>query len=918
MKTSSTHFWFIKVTILFLLLACFLPKVKAQTNAYLTFSCKDSLLADDKSAFVYNHATIVNTFSQVVSFNCTIDVPAGWSLLSQNNIFIQLSPGESYPLSITLNRLKYAASIWKDVKIKLCLKNTHDTSYYSFVVKTNPITNFRARAVIRDITVNDKTKEVELPIRILNTGNVLQQYVLHYANEKINLQSDIKILLQPGKDTVYNYKLKLPDRIKKQIIQEEIFLTITGAKDKIGLYSFLLSRTSSYRKINKSAFETFPFTFETGVLTINNQYTGYFAFDGAYPFKKDYIFSFNYHSKQFGIESVQQNNINVGLVHKKWGLQVGQISEIGPFVNFGTGFKIIYNKSLEEGVSLFANKSNLSFINAINFGVATKFKIKKVQLFQEIVGNFDKQKNRNSFIQDNKITIVNTKKMLIDANVGVGFSADTKLSKFELPNTSGYSVGYHFRDMISKKLVLKSSVQINSDAFPGNFQGYRLQLHNIKWQPTKNIYFGVEFQSTFFKKSFFKDSIFYRSQLLSNNKQYGINTGFSLFKKIGIDIGGGIMKNAVIETNNSPEYKFGTFGLNFTLFKKLSFNANTLVGYNSSLGLQGQDLLLYTVNAGLNCPFGGVQILYDQIPFFVLNGKDQVFSNYQHTLNVGPYLNKSFFRDHLEARLQYNYSKALPEELVLENGALSLAYLNQKTGWNVQFSASTSVNTNTPYKFGMLTIRKKLFLPKIHSRKAYDLKIVLFNDENNDAQKNNNEDALKNVEININSLPYITSEKGIIFIDNTDKGMYEMDFHTIKGLNGLIPAAGFKQSILLEKNNTFYIPFKKGKSISGNVFVTLDTFSNQKFSPDRLKVIVTDSAGEKFTTLTNAKGYYSLGVPAGKYVVTLNPAAFDDVFKPVQMAFSVDLMKAEEIKVNFEIRQRQRKVVRVKSDIKNL
>jgi hypothetical protein len=918
MKNFLTFSCIKKVTMVFLLLTYFYSKTKAQTNAYLSFACKDSLLADDKSAFVYNHATIVNTFSQVVSFNCSIDVPSGWNLLSQNNIFIQLSPGESYPLSITLNRLKYAASVWKEVKIKLCIKNTNDTGYYSFLVKTNPITNFRARAVIREIMVDDKMKEIELPVRILNTGNILQQYVLHYANEKMSLQTDVKISLLPGRDTVYSYKLKLPDRIKKEIIQEEIFLTITGAKDKVGLYSFLLSRTSSYRKINKSAFETFPFIFETGALTINNQYTGYFAFEGAYQFKKNYQFTFNYHSKQFGIEGVQQNNINVGLVHKKWGFYAGQINEIGPFLNFGTGLKIVYNKNLEEGISVFANKSNLSFLNAINLGIATKFKIKKVQLFQEVVGNLDKQKNRNSFIQDNKISIVNSKKMLIDVNVGVGFATDTKSSKYKLSNTSGYSIGYHFRNMISKKMALKSSLQINSDAFPGNFQGYRLQLHNIKWQPSKKIYFGVEFQSTYFKKSFFKDSIFYRSQLLSNNKQYGVNTGFILFKKIGIDIGVGLMKNAVIETSNSPEYKFGSFGLNFVLFKKLSFNANTLVGYNPSLGLQGKEILLYTINAGLNCPFGGVQILYDQIPFFVLKGKEQFFSNYQHTWNVGPYLNKSFFKDKVEARLQYNYSKALPDDFVLENGALSVAYINQKAGWNVQFSASTSVHTIAPYKFGMLTVRKKLFLPKPKSRKFYDLKFILFNDDNNDYLKNNNEEALKKVEVSINNLPYVTNNNGMVFIDNTDKGLYELDFHNTKGLNGLIPAGGFKQNILLEKSKIFFIPFKKGKSISGNIFVALDTFSNQKFSPDRLKVIVTDSAGEKFTTLTNTKGFYSLGVPAGKYLVTLNPAAFDDVFKPVQIAFSVDLMKEEEVKVNFEIKQRQRKVVRIKADIKNL
>lgn len=902
----------------FFLIFCFSQKITAQVNPYLSVTFKDSLLADEKSTFLYNHATIVNTFNQLISFTCIIETPPGWNLLSQNNIYVELAAGQSYPLNITLNRQKFAEANWKKVSLKLNLKNDRDTNYYAFFIKTNPIKTFRARAVVREIILESNAQEAILPVRIINVGNVKQTFSLQYNNQKLGINSNISLTLEPGKDSIFNYRLKLSARLKKLIVKEEVYLTVTGDKDKIGLYSFILTNMASYRKIHSSAFETFPLNIETGIININKKYSGYFALEGAYKIKNDNKFLFNYHSKQFGIDGLQQNIFNIGYNSKKWSLYAGQISEVGPFLNFGNGIKIMYTKSEDEGFSIFANKSTQTFFKGSNMGGSIKLKIKKIIFFDEAMANFDKIKNRNSFIITNKTTFVNNKKILLAVNAGYGFAYNTSQAKFNNQNTFGYSYGYNFKNVVSKKISLQSSVQFNSNAFPGNYQGYRQQTHSTKWQPNKKVYFSINYNLNYFKKSFFRDSIFYRSLLLSNNKQISFNTGVMLFKKIAIDVGSGYMKNAVAEAENPPTFKFGSLGLNFQLFRAINFSGNGIVGVSDGFNSFNQKVYQYSLSAGMSFAYGGVQVLYDQIPYFALKNNEQFFNGYQNLLNYGPYISKSFFRHALEVRGQYNYSKRVPDNFSIENGTISISYLNQKIGLNIQISGSSSINTATPYKFGMFTLRKNIQVSKPYSRKYFDVKLNIFNDENNDGIKNNDEKALRNLEILLNEQPYVSNKKGTVFIDNTDPGKYEIDFHTIKGTDGLIPANGFKQKIELQKNLIINIPFKKGKIISGSIIVVRDSFSTQNFLPDRLKITVTDSKGEKYTTITNSKGQFNIGVPNGKYLVSLNPLAFDDVFKPVQMAFTVDLINNVNEKVIFVIKQKQRKVVMVKSNLKSL
>ena len=121
---------------------------------------------------------------------------------------------------------------------------------------------------------------------------------------------------------------------------------------------------------------------------------------------------------------------------------------------------------------------------------------------------------------------------------------------------------------------------------------------------------------------------------------------------------------------------------------------------------------------------------------------------------------------------------------------------------------------------------------------------------------------------------------------------------------------------MVNGNTQMLIPFKKSRTITGHLAVEIDTISHTAVTIQNYRVTATDSSGEKFSDLTDAHGDFTLSLPAGKYTVALNPAAFaDEAVKPTQISYNVDLVNNEEGIVTFKLVQKKRGVVFIKADL---
>jgi hypothetical protein len=231
---------------------------------------------------------------------------------------------------------------------------------------------------------------------------------------------------------------------------------------------------------------------------------------------------------------------------------------------------------------------------------------------------------------------------------------------------------------------------------------------------------------------------------------------------------------------------------------------------------------------------------------------------------------------------------------------------------NVPISNTTEKFSSLANNSVILSIRKDLNIPNIIKRKYYNLDIILFKDDNLNLRRDEGELGVSDVTVNIVSQRmFITNAEGKITFRNVEQKYYVVDLATVKAPRGYIPSGGYLHYADVKKNTTLEIPYQRGKVISGNVKVVLDSLSStqRKFASDKIKVMAIDSLGNPYKGMTDKNGDYYINVPPGKYKVTLNPDAYSKDLKPVQLFFFVTFegTRDEEI-VNFEIRERKREI----------
>jgi hypothetical protein len=284
-------------------------------------------------------------------------------------------------------------------------------------------------------------------------------------------------------------------------------------------------------------------------------------------------------------------------------------------------------------------------------------------------------------------------------------------------------------------------------------------------------------------------------------------------------------------------------------------------------------------------------------------------------MSITPFVNLRFSRA-FTGSVNYSVAKSLFDDVITTFAGVNLVYNNKRNGLYATLAGNLPVS-NTSENFSalannsvILSVRKDLSVPNIFKRKYYDLKIVLFKDENLNNKYDDGEEGINDVTINIVSQRmFITDRKGVAMFKNAEKKYYVIDVASTKAPRGYIPASGHLHYINLQKNGTLEIPYHKGKVIAGKVTVTLDSLTLKQFRADKLKVMAIDTLGNTYKSLTDANGNYFINVPPGWYKVSLNPDAYTKDLKPVQMFFIVDMNKPEdEQTVNFEIKENKRQI----------
>ncbi|WP_123985168.1 hypothetical protein [Taibaiella soli] len=870
-----------------------------------------------------NNITIVNIYNRRLSLVLHLDVPKGINLISQNDVVVELNPGENQVVPITLGVDKTTLADMKEVKLDIRLKNPAAVFSYNFWVKILPVQQLIIVPVQRDFVVSKDDREVNMGLRIKNTGNITNNFYIAYSSRFFQLDKKIKLSLPPLKDTIVYFKYTVPLILLHDISTERIISRI-GNDTNYQSYSFSISKVTNHKMMHQNAFATFPVMLEAGYISSGMQHSYYWGFNAAYQFDNNNSLNVNYHSRQYGIAGIQRDVFSVYYKHNKWDMMVGQLSDFRNFYTNGLGAQVTYHKNDYEGVSVMAITNWQSIPGAQRGQLLTgeiRYKVKKVLLSTLAAVNQDQVAKVNSYLFLNTANLINTERIHFRVTGGIGIDHFTNVLEKAANDQPGYSAGYNFA-YIRRKWSFTSDVLMNSSSYPGIYKGWRSQSHVLSYNLRRNLTISGYYNSNFTRQTYFIDSVYYDNRFLYNNTNFGGRLAYS-YKSFGIAVGGGYSTATGLISANLPLYKSGTLDLNYRLKNVGSISINSILNYNDNFGLYHEKVLYYANRASFQTRWGGLNLMLNKMPYLPnFENQDSLYlMGYRDVVSFSPYVYHSFLHQKLQARLQFNYYKAtqLKNLNLTESFLLSLSYSNPSHGLDILLYGNYFLNTESiTSNYGTLTVRKMLNVPIITQRKYYDLSMIIFEDKNGNGKKDEGDPVVQDARVDIDAMSFLSNNKGIAVYRNVEKGTYTLDFHNLaNSANGLIPSRGFRQTVTVAGNTQYEIPFNKGKVIKGYVYITFDSLSSSTFTKDRLRITAIDSAGEKFTTLTDEDGNYILTVPENTYVVSMNPEAFDDNFKPVQMSYSADLVHNPTANIIFHVKQKARKVNKIKSNINN-
>jgi hypothetical protein len=889
-------------------------KLSAQSNPFFNVSYSDSVETEPGSSFVYNNVTITNTYSTPLTILTEIQNPQGWNLVNMVQDAIELKPGESYFIPLTYARTPQALAEWTPVSMNFRIQNKADVFAYKFYLIAKPRDRYISRINTREITLSAYQPEVSFKVFIKNTGNMVQKYNLDIRNRVLASGTNIPISLKPGEDTNYICTLKISKQQWQNLRTAETRVNIANQNWLTESYSIVIRKASSNYKAHESQYKTFPLSVFGGVANFGNQLSAYAGFDATFQINDYSNLNVMYTSPPIGAGATKlPPNFAITYNYKRLQIYTGIMGAVGAFTANGLGGRVTYRLKDEDFVSISGIKGSAKLVqgNSDLVSGTAHYSLfnKKIKIVNDVYADFDHDRHINSYICNNMFNIIRTKSLMVSLSGGVGMThyKDSLIAKNDV---IGYTGGYNV--IFSKRNFQVGLMDIyTDDKYPGNLQGYN-SANNFAKVLFKKSYLGV-FYNYNHVLNIQRDTTFNSNIVIYNTKAYGLNTGWN-HKRTSVDISTGIIDQTGF-TGSLPSYNYVSLSYLYTKDRDNNLTINSFYGASDltkkNNAYTGNQPYLWIERAVLNIKYGGLLLGYSQAPANTainqLGSPSLINSDNAkivETYNVSPFVRHKFMHDQLICQLQYNYMKS--DITSFQNINSITTYSNRDKGFDVALGVYMPINSSGGLSAN-LSFRKNFDVPIITKKAYYNFKIVLFVDENANGKYDVGEQLIKNAEVNISGNSLLTDDSGSIQYINIEKGVYQMDFSNVRGLRGFVPKAGLRQILVINHDEVQFIAFKRSRYVYGTLDIHY-AYNKKTVNLENFKVTAVDSDGNVFNTMTDGNGDYYLNLPANKYTISLNPEAFDDTYKPLEIKYSVDLIEHEEANVVFKIMQKRREL----------
>ncbi len=577
----------------------------------------------------------------------------------------------------------------------------------------------------------------------------------------------------------------------------------------------------------------------------------------------------------------------------------GGFAASNSIISIGGWHKFTYNEDISLKTQIGRNINSISnnSINVISFQPNIRIQKKhNISLTSSFTNK--SQKNEPAYFKANGLLIGGTyTSSFLDKRLRFNFSTRYNDKNFSYGNFDRLYVNqritYKLNDEWNVFLSNNYQQSSNYNIFTGKANYSQKTLFN-------NIVFNTKKASgnyqpgIFYEYRNYPNSILYNRGLTFRYSSYNYNKNFVS----SIYLRAGYTKPILNNVGNKDYFNFELSSL--TRYRTWNFNAKYNLGAFSTLTSQQtlndfitpQSIRLSAQNQYL---FPSRKVIIESSAVYSYNN---VFSN--HTLGIYPtlyYFNKSGWRFGVSANYTFSTSdfSSVFDNLDNQGG-------NQFNGLNQSTSSNFNLNFSLKKDFGIP-------IPFV-DRTAATGNFVAFLDLNGNGIKENNETILENVVIKVGKKEVLTDIDGKAVIKNLLKNEYDFDAFSLENLNGWFP--NVKPTIIIENDETKYVPFVRGIKVYGDVVLDRQKIAvtdDKATDLSRIKISATKGA-RIYSSLTNNSGRFEFYLPYGEYIITMDEAILNENLRVTRNNIPLKLKNTQDgVYISFYIIEKRRKVI---------
>jgi hypothetical protein len=870
---------------------------------------KDSLESEE-GKFAFNNVSLTNITANPLVLQYKFDIPCFVSVFGNAETTITIPPQQTQIIPIRFSGIQRnnCSTGWKPFNLQILAPELQISHTSFFWVKPKLSLKWKATLPQSYLVVTGEAKKIEFFIKIENNGNATDKYLFDFKTAlPLNVnKTKYFIELKPGESKMAEIQLALNGAQLEQIRNEEITITVeNGAGDRKLLIQKIV-RVGNVFVDNINRWHTIPLTAEINTMNLfSGNPLAFIRLFGNIQLAQEKQLNLVYQSDNYF--GKYRNNTSIhSAIYKtnKWQFQLGTMQEFNNFLINGDGLKTRYMPNKESFYEAMYIKSRLG--NTDQFGVKLGTPLNKVLTIESnSFANLDHVEQVNSYFTQNKVVWAMSKGTKAWVEVGVG---GEKIAKSGLDTSlPGAFTGLYF-EKNTGDFTANAQLSQSTKNYPGLNKGFTQYQHDIRYQ-IKKISVG-----TYVDISNHQPNLITRDSAIVNFFNYN-NTDISA--RLGFNLNGfnltflpGIF---VQQQDSANSFKAHMNKLSTQIFwswkDKLQVTIFNNIGFVKIPERPDVNPFFSMYNiANIQYKNFGIFSRYDLGPYYYFEIKLYAANQNKFSrLQIAPFHNLHVKKWNIIFRTQINY--AISKPLADNNTYLISNIMWQKP--NNKFAAGT--NTNVDLKTGKastfnLFVRKMFNMPYAPIKGMHNVQLVFYKDAESNNIKDKTDEVVANVRIYVNNTLVETNKQGELQIKNFNKPFIQMDLSTISNLRGWIPVQGFKQKIPIINNRTIFIPFKKGKVISGKLVVDKDEKSDLNLLVEGIRITATGKDGTTFSTLTNVDGEYYLNLPADQYILTINQNAIDDKFKAQDPVKNIDLINNDELKSDFLIKQKRRQI----------